>query len=58
MTTNEARLLQPIVLLFFSSPNPQPVNKPKALVGIGVYNEDAGNKIVAKRIDLKNLREI
>jgi hypothetical protein len=57
MTTNEARLLQPIVLLFFSRPNPQPVNKPKALVGIGVY-EDAGNKIVAKRIDLKNLREI
>jgi len=40
-------------IILFQPQSSASVNQPKALVGIGVYNEDVGNKIVAKRIDKK-----
>lgn len=45
-------------IILFQPQTSASVNQSKTLVGIGVFNEGVGNKIVAKRIDKKNLREI
>jgi len=37
-------------IILFQPQSSASVNQPKALVGIGVYDKDVGNKIVLKRI--------